>query len=135
MDSTNTVFGLKTCSVCFYNLPPQKFFFHYFIPAHFSHEGFKTVNVFKLIFFVVVINSYILSIITRDFCIPSVLKHKTIYIYGMEIGHIKHKTIYIYRMEIGHIQISMYTNQIFARKAVEWLHAEKRAAFTNNNVL
>lgn len=37
-------------------------------------------------------------------------------------------------MEIGLIQISMSTNQIFARKAVEWLNAEKRAAFTNNDL-
>lgn len=38
-------------------------------------------------------------------------------------------------MEIGLIQISMYTNQIFARKAVEWLYGEKRAVFTNSNDL
>lgn len=38
-------------------------------------------------------------------------------------------------MEIGLIQISMYINKIFARKAGEWLYAEKRAAFTNNNDL
>lgn len=38
-------------------------------------------------------------------------------------------------METGLIQISMYTNQIFVRKTVEWLYAEKRAAFTNNNDL